>query len=85
MKYPEELAPRGNKVDEYLSGDGQTKVKVSDPYRFFEDTNSIQTKKWVKAEQQLTQKFFKSCGYIDKIKSTMKKNVNFPKIGKFDK
>jgi hypothetical protein len=40
MSYPINLAPRGNTVDEYKKSDG-TIQKISDPYRFFEDPESL--------------------------------------------
>ena len=39
FKYPIDLAPRGNTVDEYKKSDG-TIIKVIDPYRSFEDVSS---------------------------------------------
>ena len=48
MSYPINLAPRGNTVDQYKKSDG-TIQKISDPYRFFEDPESLQTKNWVDA------------------------------------
>jgi len=54
IQYPFELAPRGDTVDEYLSADGKTPVKVADPYRFLEDPDSEPTKKWVEAQNVLT-------------------------------
>ena len=48
IKYPTELAPRGDVVDEYKSVDGSI-VKVSDPYRALEDPDAEGTKAWVEA------------------------------------
>jgi hypothetical protein len=50
------LAPRGDHFDQYISKEGN--VSVSDPYRFMEDVESNQTKKWVEAEATLTKDFF---------------------------
>ncbi len=44
LQYP--AAPRGTQVDQYGS------VSVADPYRWFEDLDSAQTKSWVSAENQ---------------------------------
>ena len=46
ISYPSlKIAPRGDTVDEYVSGiDNKTIVKVNDPYRFLEDLDSNATK-----------------------------------------
>jgi prolyl oligopeptidase len=46
LKYP--VAEKGNQVDDYHG------VKVADPYRWLEDTDSPQTKAWVEAENAVT-------------------------------
>ncbi|HZF26011.1 MAG TPA: prolyl oligopeptidase family serine peptidase [Steroidobacteraceae bacterium] len=52
LQYPE--AQRGTQVDKY---DG---VNVQDPYRWFEDLDSQQTKNWVAAENRLSQPYLES-------------------------
>ena len=42
IKYPINLAPRGDTFDSYVTKDGN--VSVSDPYRFMEDVESNQTR-----------------------------------------
>jgi len=59
IKYPEELAPRGHYESKYLRADGKTAVHVRDPYRFLENPDSEETKRWVRAENELSSKFLK--------------------------
>lgn len=40
LHYPLNLAPKGDDFDFFQKSDG-TKVRVSDPYRFLEDPDSI--------------------------------------------
>jgi prolyl oligopeptidase len=53
LVYPQ--ARRSDQVDDYHG------VKVADPYRWLEDTDSAETHAWVEAENKLT------FGYLDKI------------------
>ena len=46
LKYP--VAAKGTQVDDYHG------VKIADPYRWLEDTDSPETKAWVEAENALT-------------------------------
>jgi len=72
MKYPE--APKGAVVDEYFG------EKVPAPYRWLEDDNSADTKKWVQDENAVT------FSYLDKIpfRAQLKKQItdlyNYEKI-----
>jgi len=56
IEYPVALAPRGEESSEYVAANG-TKVSVSDPYRFMEETQSEKVKAWVNEQNKLTDKF----------------------------
>jgi prolyl oligopeptidase len=49
LHYPE--TPTVEQIDDYHG------TLVSDPYRWLEDTNSAETKAWIKAQNQLTQSY----------------------------
>jgi prolyl oligopeptidase len=53
LKYP--VAAKGNQIDDYHG------VKIADPYRWLEDTDSPETKAWVEAENAIT------FGYLNSI------------------
>jgi hypothetical protein len=46
IKYPYDLAPRGDVVDTYPGNNGKD-VRVPDPYRWMEDLTSNETQEWV--------------------------------------
>ena len=79
IKYPTELALRGDVVDEYKSVDGSI-VKISDPYRALEDPDAEGTKAWVKAQNVLTQDFLKTCDLREKIADKMANLIEFAKM-----
>lgn len=58
--------PKTKKVD---VTDDYFGVKVADPYRWFEDDNSEETREWVKLQNELADKFFSQVSYRDIIKS----------------
>ncbi len=55
-------------------------VKVADPYRWLEDDNSDSTKKWVDAENAVTQNYFAQIPFRDKIRDRLRKIWNFEKM-----
>jgi len=71
--YPK--AKRGNVVDDYFG------TKVSDPYRWLENTDSAETKAWVKAENAITFKFLGSIPARDKIRARLTKVWNYERYG----
>ena len=48
VDYPLSLAPRGQEFGEYAAANG-SKVRVEDPYRYMEETQSQAVKAWVDA------------------------------------
>ena len=79
-QYPLHLAPRGDTVDEYPLKDG-TKAKVTDHYRFLEDPDSEATKAWVKAQNEITNKYLDTCTLREKISEAVTKVWNYEKVG----
>ncbi len=73
LNYP--AAKKVDQTDDYFG------TKVSDPYRWFEDDKSEETKAWVTAENKVT------FGYLDKIpyrknfQDAIEKVFNYPKYG----
>lgn len=74
------MAPRGNTVDEYKSKDGKKVFKVPDPYRFLEDPDSEATKKWVKAQNDISEKFLSKLDMQEKVFKKMKFLSNYVKM-----
>ena len=69
--YPE--TKKVNVVDDYFG------TKVSDPYRWLEDDNSPETKKWVKEENKVTFDYLSKIPYRQKIKDRLKDLWNYEK------
>jgi prolyl oligopeptidase len=69
LQYP--VAPRGSQVDQYGS------VSVADPYRWFEDLDSAQTKAWVTAENSLSQPYLEAISTRSWIKQRLTELWNY--------
>ncbi len=53
--------------------------KIEDPYRWLEDDNSEETKKWVAEENKVTNAYLSTIPYRDKIKSRLKELWDYNK------
>ncbi|MBR1574479.1 MAG: S9 family peptidase [Bacteroidales bacterium] len=56
-------------------------TQVADPYRWLEDDNSPETEAWVKAQNKVTEHYFKGIPFRGKILSRLKEVSNYEKIG----
>ncbi|HEY0727574.1 MAG TPA: hypothetical protein VGD38_05840, partial [Pyrinomonadaceae bacterium] len=72
-KYP--VARKADQVDDYHG------VKVADPYRWLEDLDSEETRKWVEAQNNLTFAFLNAIPQRTAIRERLTKLWNFEKYG----
>ncbi|MCU1301357.1 MAG: prolyl endopeptidase [Candidatus Sulfotelmatobacter sp.] len=72
LAYPE--AKRGDQVDDYHG------VKVADPYRSLEDTDSAETHAWVEAENKLTFGYLEKISYRQSIHDRLTKLWNYERF-----
>ncbi|KAF7267109.1 hypothetical protein GWI33_019606 [Rhynchophorus ferrugineus] len=72
FKYPD--VQRDDKVTENYFG-----TQVSDPYRWLEDPDSEQTRKFVDAQNDVTRPYIDNCPYKETIKARITKLWNYPK------
>jgi prolyl oligopeptidase len=72
LAYPQ--AKRGDQVDDYHG------VKVADPYRWLEDTDSPETHNWVEAENKLTFGYLDQLPYRQAIRDRLTKLWNFERF-----
>src|ERR1700690_3185143 len=72
IKYPE--TKKLDQVDDYFG------TKITDPYRWLEDDNSEETKRWVIAENAVTDKYFSSIPFYDKVKKRLEEMWNYAKF-----
>jgi prolyl oligopeptidase len=76
LQYPS--APRGNVVDDYHG------TRIADPYRWLENPDSPESRKWIQAENALTESYLKTVPDTDAIKSQLMKlwtPVTYPSGG----
>lgn len=71
MKYPKTI--KTDVKDNYFG------VEVSDPYRWLEDDNSEETKKWVEEQNKVTFDYLSKIPYREKIKTRFEQIFNYPK------
>src|SRR4030095_11588793 len=71
--YP--VARKGDQVDDYYG------VKVADPYRWLEDLDSGETRKWVEEQNKLTFGYLAEIPARNTIKERLTKLWNFEKYG----
>ncbi len=71
--YP--AARKSDQVDEYHD------TQVADPYRWLEDPDSEETRTWVKAQQELTAKYYAAIPQRAKIQERLTELWNFERFG----
>ena len=76
-KYGKITYPKPRKVDVVDTYHG---VSVNDPYRWLEDDQSIQTNRWVRAQNRITNRFLKKIPYRDKIKDRLTELNDYEKF-----
>src|ERR1700724_808473 len=72
LTYPP--ARRGDQIDDYHG------VKVADPYRWLEDTDSAETHAWVEAENKLTFSYLDQIPYRQAIHDRLTKLWNYERF-----
>ena len=73
MRYPD--ARRSDQVDDYHG------TKNADPYRWLEDPDSPETRKWIEAENKLTFGFLDQIPQRKKIRDRLEKLWNYERFG----
>lgn len=71
MKITYPKTKKVSQIDDYFG------TKVSDPYRFLEDENSKDTKKWIKMQNKLTSSYLDKISYRKRVKKDLKKFLNY--------
>lgn len=71
MKYP--ATKKDSTVDNYFGH------KIADPYRWLENDTSAETKKWVDAQNKITNNYLAQIPYRDNIKKRLTEIWNYPK------
>lgn len=70
--------PKTRKVDQVDDYHG---VKVSDPYRWMEDTGSADTQSWIEQENKITDAYFATIPQREKIKARLTELWNYERFG----
>ena len=73
IEYPD--ARRGDVVDEYFG------VEVADPYRWLEDPDSDESRKWIDAENELTQRWLSQVNAKPRIRARVEELWNYERYG----
>src|SRR5260370_31917512 len=73
LPYPP--APRGDVVDDYHG------TQVPDPYRWLEDPDAPETRAWIDAENQLTERYLAAIPARQRIRDRLTALWNYPKYG----
>ena len=68
--------PKAKKVDVVDDYHG---TKIADPYRWMENPENEDLKKWIDAENELTFRFLRENTYFSQIKEEIKRNWNYPR------
>jgi prolyl oligopeptidase len=71
LEYPK--AQKGDVIDDYFG------TKVPDPYRWLEDTDSLETVAWVKAENLLTAAYMEKLADRSPFRDELTKLLNYPR------
>ena len=73
-KYDYPKPNRGDQVDDYNG------VKVADPYRWMEQTDSAETKAWIEAENKLTNSYLATIPQRETLKKRLTELLNYERI-----
>ena len=73
------LAQTYPKTKKVTQQDDYFGTRVADPYRWLEDDNSEETKRWVDAENKVTDKYLSSIPFYDKVKKRLEEMWNYAK------
>ncbi|MDI6697778.1 MAG: prolyl oligopeptidase family serine peptidase [Candidatus Saccharicenans sp.] len=72
------IYPQTRKVDQI---DDYFGTRVADPYRWLEDDNSEETKKWVEEQNRVTFGYLGKIPYREKIRARIREIYNYPRMG----
>jgi|GEM_PF-5760693 len=73
ISYPQ--TAKVNQIDEYFG------VKVADPYRWLEVSDSVAVREWIKAQNTLTFDYLSQIPYRSQIRKRLQEVWNYPKMG----